>query len=721
MKKVILVLSLLGIGLSIQAQSKMMREIKEKFWNPTDPYKSVVDIPEKWANESAVILYQEYNYQYEGTTRSVDYSESTRKRIKLLDKSAVEYYSEFSFAEKFEVTKGFRSKGGRVFAGVKVIKSNGQEKEIDLDDAVDVKNDSRETLKKIAVPDLEVGDIIDYYYYIYEPFKVTAEYIFEPIITTLSGEYPIVEQKLEFEVGRDFFINFKSLHGAPELEVTDDSSRKTTTYSLMDKDRKKRKDQRWFFARRVLPIIKFQVVYARNNWIKRHVEAFIGEKDEVKSSVSREEVLSYFKDQYTFKSDIKSLKKYLKDKKPASKEALINEAYYYLRHRELISKIEPLLFYQEGYMPILPLGFGGFITEQGFINKFGTLLKANDIDFDLVVAVPRTISNLDELLLRAEISLMLRVNLKEPIFISLFGFHTTPGKIPSELEGTEAYVLELDKRSDIESIGVIELPISDYKENRTETLTEVSFSDDLKTLNLEREITHTGFNKAGPQSDLLNYYDFIDEDNTYFGTSPYIEQVLLRKNDREVLREKLVVKRAEDKEKQKERFESNAGSDMDLTIESYDSYRIEKMGRMPKVDQFKYQESFKLEELVNRAGNNLIFEAGKLIGGQVALKEDEMEREDDLFMPFARSYKNVIKVTIPEGYTVVGLENMEQKVENETGGFVSTAQLEGQKLTIETHKYYLNIFEKAEKWPQMVAFLEAAYKFTQEKLLLKKQ
>ncbi len=720
MKKLGLVLCLIGIGFSIQAQSKVMREIKEKFWHPTDPYQKVTDIPEKWANESAVILYQEYNYEYGGTTRLVDYSESTRKRIKLLDKSAVEYYSEFSFAEKFKVTKGFSRKGGRVFAGVKVIKSNGQEKEIDLEDAVDIKNDDQETLKKIAVPDLEVGDIIDYYYYIYEPFRVTAEYIFEPIIATLSSEYPIVEQKLEFQVGRDFFINFNSLHGAPELTVADNSSRKATIYSLVDKDRKKRKDQRWFFARRVLPIVKFQVIYARNNWIERHVEAFIGKKGEVKKVVPKEEVLNYFSNHFSFKSDVRSINSHLKEKGVKSKTEAVQEAYYFIRHRELISKIEPLMFYQEGYVSMLPLGFGGFMDEEGFINQFGSFLKSQDIDFDLVAAVPRTISNLDELLLRAEISLMLRVNLKTPMYISIFGFHTTAGKIPSELEGTEAYVLELDSKYNVESIGVIQLPVSDYKENRTETLTTVRFSEDLKTLNLERDITHTGFNKAGPQNDLLNYYDFIDQDNTYFGTSPYIEQAMLRKKDREILREKLVAKRAEDKERQKERFESSASGDMDLTIKSYDTYRVEEMGRLPQDDRFKMQESFQLEELVKRAGKNLIFEAGKLIGGQVALREDEMEREEDLFMPYARSYQNTIKVTIPEGYTVEGLENLNKKVENETGGFVSSAKLDGQALTIETHKYYLNIFEKAQQWPAMVDFLEAAYKFTQEKILLKK-
>ncbi|GJM35804.1 MAG: hypothetical protein DHS20C18_48050 [Saprospiraceae bacterium] len=701
-----------------------MREIKESFWNAADPYQKMTDIPQKWANESAVILYQEYNYLYEGTTKSVDYSESTRKRIKLLDKSSVEYYSEFSFADRFEVTKGFSRKGGRVFAGVKVIKSNGKETEIDLEDAVDIRSDAQESLKKIAIPDLEIGDIIDYYYYIYEPFVVSEEYIFEPIIATLSGEYPIVEQKLEFQVGNDFFINFNALHGAPELSVTDNSRRKMVVYSLTDSDREKREDLRWFYARRVLPIVKFQVVYARNNRIEQGAEAFIGEKGEVKSMVSKEEVLDYFKDRIYFKKDVRNIVKYLKDKGAEigqSKEERVKEAYYFLRHRELVSKIEPIMFYQEGYVATIPYSYGLFMDEEDFVKQFGTFLKTQDLDFDIIAAVPRTISTLDELLMRAEINLLIRVNLPKPLYLSIFGLHTEAGSIPTELEGTEAYVLEVGADYRIHSIKKEALPISAYTQNRTETLTKIQFDADMKALLVERNITHSGFNKAGPQSDLLNYYDFIDDDNSYFGSSPYVEQALLKKKDRENLRKKLVVKRAEEKEKQKERFEQSASGDMDIAIESYDSYRIEKLGRLPKEEQFKFHETFQIEGLVKRAGKNLIFEAGKLIGGQVALKEDEMERKEDLFTPYARSYQNTITITVPEGYSVAGLDKLNKKVENATGGFISTATLEAQKLTIETHKYYTHNFEKANQWPLMVEFLEAAYQFTQEKVLLKKE
>ena len=724
MKKCLSVLSLLLLVGSLFAQKKKVQEIKDFFWGATDQYKEAVDIPAKWEKESAVVIYQEFNYQYEGTTRSVDYSESTRRRVKLLDKSSVEAYSEFSFAERFKVTKGFSGKGGRVFAGVKVIKSSGKETEIDLEDAVEVKSDQQETLKKIAIPDLEVGDIIDYYYYIYEPFISIGEYIFEPIISPLSGTYPVMKQKLEFQVGKDFFINFNSYNGAPDLRIKDASNKKRVVYSLVDEDREKEEGLRWFYPRRVEPIVKFQVVYARKSRLERSAEAFLGEKERVKKRVSKQEVLEYFQDRYHFGYDTKALGRYLKEKGIAKSKPrkMIREAYYYTRYDRLISKIEPILFLQEGYISLLPMSYGNFLDDDSFVSVFGSFLKEYDFDFDIIAAVPRTISRLEELLLRDEISLLIRVNLKEPLYISRFGLHTRFNEIPEELEGTAAYEMKLDSKYKLTTISACQIPSSSHEDNRSETLTEVRFSDeDQSRLLIKRQSTHTGHNKTRIQNELIYPYDYLDEEYQYFGNTSYLERAGLKKKAKEKVRVKLAAKRNLEKEKQLEAFEENAKSDMDLPIKSYDTYELQQLGRLGSEGAFAFQESFELEGLVKRAGKNYLFEAGKLIGGQVALREEEIQRSQDIYMPFPRSFVNEIKVELPEGFTVEGLENLHKKVENATGGFVSTTELDGQTLKIHTLKYYKNNFEKTENWPLMVDFLEASYKFTQEKVLLKRK
>ena len=126
------------------------------------------------------------------------------------------------------------------------------------------------------------------------------------------------------------------------------------------------------------------------------------------------------------------------------------------------------------------------------------------------------------------------------------------------------------------------------------------------------------------------------------------------------------------------------------------------------------------DEFIQKAGPNLILEIGRFIGGQVALEKEEMEREKDVYFDYARSFYNEISFSIPEGYRVVGLEKLAYNIDNETGGFVSSAEVVGDKLYLKSRKFYKHHFVEAEKWPLMVEFLEAAYKFSQEKILLKK-
>ena len=123
---------------------------------------------------------------------------------------------------------------------------------------------------------------------------------------------------------------------------------------------------------------------------------------------------------------------------------------------------------------------------------------------------------------------------------------------------------------------------------------------------------------------------------------------------------------------------------------------------------------------MKKAGRNYILEAGKLIGGQIELDEDDRDRKLDIFMPYARSFKYEITVELPEGFTVQGLDKLNTDVENATGGFKSSATVEDGVLKINSFKYYKNNFEKVENWEKMQQFLDAAHNFTQQKLLLKK-
>ena len=160
----------------------------------------------------------------------------------------------------------------------------------------------------------------------------------------------------------------------------------------------------------------------------------------------------------------------------------------------------------------------------------------------------------------------------------------------------------------------------------------------------------------------------------------------------------------------------------DLDIDKYNDFELIQDGRSGDSAMLKYKEKFSLKKLISKAGKNYIFEAGKLIGGQLKLEPNELkERKTDIWIPSAITIENVITVNVPDGYTVDGLQDLNMNIDNPSGTFISTAVANGNKLTISTRKIYKNTFDKKEAWPNYIAFLEPAYKLSQAKVVLKKK
>ncbi|MEO6167133.1 MAG: hypothetical protein ABIO46_11040 [Chitinophagales bacterium] len=89
-------------------------------------------------------------------------------------------------------------------------------------------------------------------------------------------------------------------------------------------------------------------------------------------------------------------------------------------------------------------------------------------------------------------------------------------------------------------------------------------------------------------------------------------------------------------------------------------------------------------------------------------------------LPLPRTLTYQVTIDLPAGYKAEGLEALNNNVYNLTGSFVSTAKVDGQKLIINVAKTYKTDFVKKEDWLKMVEFLDAAYNFTQKKIVIKK-
>ena len=64
MKHILLMLCLFTTTATLLSQSKDLAELQNKFWKSSNPKSKVATAPEKWKDESAVILFRDEFYKY---------------------------------------------------------------------------------------------------------------------------------------------------------------------------------------------------------------------------------------------------------------------------------------------------------------------------------------------------------------------------------------------------------------------------------------------------------------------------------------------------------------------------------------------------------------------------------------------------------------------------------------------------------------------------------
>lgn len=729
-------LMLLALTLGVQAQGKYS-EIKNQIWNNSDPLAQVVDFPERWQDESAVVLYQDYQYTYafKGGASKLERSRTIHRRIKLLDKSAVESYSEFSVAERFQVQTGFSSKGGRAFAGFKVIKPSGEERVIDMSNAVELDSDNKEQLKKIAISDLEPGDILDYFYHIVQPILANRIHLYDPVYATLGWKYPILFQCIRVEANQRHYMNVNMTNDGPEPEILDHRPSKKS-FLVVDKEREKIDDDvRWYNESKENPQLKFQVGFSLYSSYAKYLSATFGSENEVKTELDNVDFKTYYAERLAVDESIEEMNRHaaragnIKDNQREYLEA----AYYYFRNEYLVKHMEYLRMVDEGIMK--PFSEEAqILNDLGFVRYYGSFLKKNNIDFEVLLAMSKYQGRMDEVLHIDELELMLKVNADTTYYLAGPSLHTDFNQIPTYYEGTKALAMTMffNIINMVKKVEETTIPYSSLQENTGINYQDIHFlGEHFDSLSLFLTVELLGHQKASHRNNIIAFYNFVDEDKAIFEWGTAGDERLKTKSEDQfpsyngrdfpkAALPKIEALREDDEKIQRERVRNRIQNDLDLPIKDGFTFRVEDFGRFGASDTMRYTASFRTEELVHQAGDHYVLDVGRLIGGQVGLEKSEMERSEDIYMPYARGYKNEIRIHIPDGYEVVGAERLQKEVSNECGGFISSARVRGNELLISTHKYYRHNYEPAANWPKMVAFLEVAYQFTQEKVLLRK-
>lgn len=700
-------------------QQKKIEKVEAKLWNSNTEYND--EVPEKWKNESAVYLLRSVNYYYIRPQNSIEYTKVLRNRIKLLDQAAVTEYSEFKYKNDNQYHRiGTSVVNNTFYLGVKVIKPNGEEFIVDTKEETIEGEDE----KKLAIPNLEKGDIIDYYFYSDMIPGENDLYRFKPVEDIIEANYPIVNYEFKLHTEKDFFLSFNTYNDAPTLDKfpPTDKKGKERIYGFSMKDIDENTYPRWFYPYLELPCYKFQVTFARTRGNQKKAYAFIPvEEENIKTKVTKEEVFEFYQDKLSPYGDLGQVKRFIKDNEFSSKKEMVEAVFYYMRHQFYTNYIEAFVINESKIMNPFAYYLNAifFDSEEQFVRYFAAVLKEEKIDYEILVGTKRYNGSIDELLLESNSDFVLKVNTETPLYIDNFDAYATVNNISPLLENSEAYALKVAKRVDIEGIEHTTLPSTSYEDNRSVEILDIAINEDFDGLTIDRNSLHTGHNKTSDQENRLEYFDFVFEDYEKYETLSVLDRVR-KKKDKERYQTEYDALLKKLKDKQQENCKKSTASEYSLELDDY-TFEVTATGRKSTSDPLKFKEHFTTKgDLIKKAGPNYIFTIGKLIGGQYEINDKTRSRTHNVYSGNPRSFVNEMSITIPDGYSVSGLEKLNYHIENETGAFISTANIEGNTLTIKTEKVYKNYFEPNANWNMMVEFLEAANDFEEAKILLKR-
>ncbi|MCG2616827.1 DUF3857 domain-containing protein [Terrimonas sp. NA20] len=728
---------------------KESEEIRKTVWAWDKAEFRVKEIPARYAGASSVVIARHTELTadsksklgYNGflgfsSNKIMSVSEIAREMVKVNDKSAVEEYSEFSFT-RFENKSGFHRKdNSTTFVGVRVIKADGKVREINADDIVFTNESKSEKKAKVAIPDLQPGDIVDYF--IATNIRLTNDFTDKSYVVTLFDESPVLHHSFHGQLGKKFAIDYRSYNGAPDLNVSKNSD-DDIVIDVVKKDIPAFETTLWVSPALQLPFVRMFISLGNRGGIGRKFAGYSKpgevnknkETDEIVELKANNMALEFYNSVYIpqsiayFNEIIKNAKVYAKNlgidfKKMEDEEKAIF-VYYAARFTRLLD------FNVNNMERSINIGKQSFDGLALF--TYCSLLAA-DIEGSVLLSNYRKGYRMQEVMDMDDIAMstFLRGTNKFMGFSSVF---STPFETPETVEGvTDTKVVNLRVKGSVGGAnGIaklatvlpgIKVPVSESGKNAHIEQLILSLTPGETLLNVKRKSIIKGNFKADLQGRLILYEDFYESELRAFGESKsLIEQLEENKRTRK-LAEDAKNAFAEARKKQKTSFLDETKEWFEQEISNQKEMKIDNMGVRHTAPDFIYSSSFDMEGLVKKAGNNIILEIGKIQGTPMSIKPEQRKRDIDVYMSYPRSIEYHVKVQIPEGYAVEGVDGLNRNVRNETGYFTVQANLVGKTVEIKVSKHYFHGYEPAANWNKLVEFIDAANEWTNAKLLLKK-
>ncbi len=691
------------------------------------PAFNVKDVPAKYQKESSVIkaIYEEVNARkktgfglapgsFLAFTRKAQVrgSQLTRMLIHINDKAALEKYSELDF-DTDSKTKNYDGYDRRRHTmGVRLIKPDGRIVDIDTSEFVEIEEGKKGEKKsrKLAIPALEIGDDIDLFYYSESKLQNVHP---DPKEFVLRSDAPIMNYRIHCVIDDNLTTQYRALNGAPDFTVSRDED-KNYVLDLEMKDIEKA-PRLWYDPDQQAPTVRMHIFNRRNSDEYTPPSA---RKDGLQANPEATKIQgdewnewdTYLGYKIWIKSGPQLVKDYIKDGK----------------------KIKPVLEKMVKAGEISPTEAADYAYNLLCYIYIGQMLRKNDTRFAVYLN-----SYLNDCKIPAGVGISTS-DLNEPLdrlinFRNSTSFTRVEGDCPrlyfppqtilapSEMhpafQGRKALMWRKEKerkKQPTTEADYFTTPATAASDNRNVTSIEASI--DGTTLKIKRIESYIGATKN-------NALSLLSEEDINEGYKKYLNRYGLSVDLKETKKEAAnrAERYADGRHTQKDDFKNEIRGYHDTDASEMTEARVLNIGIDPAAPELTYSIDYTMDNLVKRAGKNLILSAGKLMSGQIETLPSDRDRCDDIYMRNPREYITRIDLRIPDGYSVnaKSLSALNASVSNDAGCFdVKASAASPETVSIEITKRYNSAILPASKWSDMLKVLDAAAAWQSSTLIL---
>lgn len=687
---------------------RFVEDIRRQVWAQSQPEFLNPRPTERYADKSEVILaaYDEFVatkknglniFSYPNSRTELSSHVLIRRMVQINDKAALDRYSAFDYMAFTSHRVPFYGKMEvRYVLGVRIIKPDGTVREVSTEDYVVTQEGrkGKDEREKLAVPGLEVGDIIDIFSFRLTNAKNIAP---EPMSFFFVSEFPMLSYRVHCEIDHDLPAHYRTLNGAPDFTVTTND---TNDY-LLDvcvKDVEKSEPSLWYDTAMQTPLTLLYVqiksplegvtLSARNKGLMQNPSAEVMQADDWNYWESSQRFIGLNKE--TRAAVKEALEKFTDDEQRA--DYLYEHASAY----QLDSRLEQS-------------------SQSVFIQNLRESFDKARITYQCGITTYEGREPIDQLAFYRNTVWFLRLSGGKCYFAPLFACR--PGDLPYQLQGRKAVVCTHPKQKLTSGpYETITLPQDGEQDNMESVVMTARIEGTSLRVTRNRQLSGT---LRQEMSLLLPTRDELVKSIMESHSPGKTRQDLYDKKYAGIIAEQ----DAEDRKMQQEIMNAELRAFYGAAPSSMGAARILSVGTTAAKPTLSYECSFVMDGMVKRAGQDLTLAIGKLLGTQLKIEGQERDRDADIVREMPLCNKWDITVSLPEGYTVdaAELERLQTRVSNDAGLFATTLSLENGGLHLKAEKTILHKYEPAANWPLLLELYDQIYDYSSRSIIIQKK